>query len=65
VNIADLDPDVLRLLTQRKVVDYLRTRRSAALGRELLGHRNIASRETTSRKRKRDVNRTRDRPSLW
>ncbi|MFN8036901.1 MAG: ATP-binding protein [Acidimicrobiia bacterium] len=28
-----LDPDVLRLLTQRKVVDYLRTRRSAALAR--------------------------------
>jgi hypothetical protein len=33
VYIADLDPDVLRLLTQRKVVDYLRTRRSAALAR--------------------------------
>ncbi len=33
VYVADLDPDVLRLLTQRKVVDYLRTRRSAALAR--------------------------------
>ena len=33
VYLADLDPDVLRLLTQRKVVDYLRTRRSAALAR--------------------------------
>jgi hypothetical protein len=33
VYLGDLDPDVLRLLTQRKVVDYLRTRRSAALAR--------------------------------
>ncbi len=31
VYIADLDPDVARVLTQRKVVDYLRTRRAAAL----------------------------------
>ena len=30
VYLADLDPDVLRLLTQRKVVDYLRTRASSA-----------------------------------
>jgi hypothetical protein len=29
--LSDLDPDVLRVLTQRKVVDYLRTRRAAAL----------------------------------
>jgi hypothetical protein len=33
VYIYDLDPDVLRLLTQRKVVDYLRVRRAAALTR--------------------------------
>jgi hypothetical protein len=33
VYLADLDPDVLRLLTTRKLVDYLRTRRSAALAR--------------------------------
>jgi hypothetical protein len=33
VYLADLDPDVLRVLTQRKVVDYLRLRRSAALAR--------------------------------
>jgi hypothetical protein len=33
VYLADLDPDVLRLLTERNVVDYLRTRRSAALAR--------------------------------
>jgi Histidine kinase-, DNA gyrase B-, and HSP90-like ATPase len=31
VYLGDLDPDVLRLLTQRKVVDYLRARRAAAL----------------------------------
>lgn len=31
VYLSELDPDVLRMLTQRKVVDYLRTRRSAAL----------------------------------
>jgi hypothetical protein len=31
VYIGDLDPDVARVLTQRKVVDYLRQRRSAAL----------------------------------
>ena len=33
VYISDLDPDVLRILTQRKVVDYLRQRREAALQR--------------------------------
>ena len=33
VYLYDLDPDVLRVLTQRKVVDYLRRRRSAALAR--------------------------------
>src|SRR4051794_16237729 len=31
VHITDLEPDVLRVLTQRKVVDYLRNRRGAAL----------------------------------
>ena len=31
VYLSDLDPEVLRVLTQRKVVDYLRSRRSAAL----------------------------------
>lgn len=31
VFITDLEPDVLRVLTQRKVVDYLRTRRGPAL----------------------------------
>ncbi|MEX2551902.1 MAG: ATP-binding protein [Actinomycetota bacterium] len=31
VYLSDLDPDVLRVLTQRKVVDYLRRRREAAL----------------------------------
>jgi hypothetical protein len=31
VYISDLDPEVLRVLTQRKVVDYLRRRRAAAL----------------------------------
>lgn len=31
VYLYDLDPDVLRLLTQRKVVDYLRVRRGPAL----------------------------------
>lgn len=31
VYLSELDPDVLRMLTQRKVVDYLRRRRSAAL----------------------------------
>lgn len=33
VNLGDLDPDVLRMLTQRKVADYLRRRRGAALAR--------------------------------
>jgi len=33
VYLSDLDPDVLRVLTQRKVVDYLRSRRGAALAR--------------------------------
>ena len=33
VHVTDLDPEVIRVLTQRKVVDYLRTRRSAALAR--------------------------------
>jgi hypothetical protein len=33
VYILDLDPDVLRVLTQRKVVDYLRRRRGPALAR--------------------------------
>jgi hypothetical protein len=33
VYISDLDPEVLRVLTQRKVVDYLRRRRGAALSR--------------------------------
>ena len=33
VFLSELDPDVLRVLTPRKVVDYLRTRRSAALAR--------------------------------
>ncbi|HVA05158.1 MAG TPA: hypothetical protein VNG12_00280 [Acidimicrobiales bacterium] len=33
VYLADLDPDVLRVLTQRKVVDYLRARRGPALAR--------------------------------
>lgn len=31
VYLTDLDPDVLRVLTQRRVVDYLRSRRGAAL----------------------------------
>jgi len=31
VYLSDLDPDVLRVLTQRRMVDYLRTRRGAAL----------------------------------
>ena len=29
--LSDLDPEVLRVLTQRRVVDYLRSRRGAAL----------------------------------
>jgi hypothetical protein len=33
VYVTDLDPDVLRMLTQRKVVDYLRRRRGPALAR--------------------------------
>jgi hypothetical protein len=33
IYISDLDPDVLRVLTTRKVVDYLRLRRGAALAR--------------------------------
>ncbi|MEZ5143233.1 MAG: ATP-binding protein [Acidimicrobiales bacterium] len=33
VYLSELDPDVLRVLTQRKVVDYLRSRRGAALAR--------------------------------
>jgi signal transduction histidine kinase len=33
VYVLDLDPDVARVLTQRKVVDYLRRRRAAALAR--------------------------------
>jgi hypothetical protein len=33
VFLSDLDPDVLRVLTPRKVVDYLRRRRGAALAR--------------------------------
>lgn len=33
VYLSDLEPDVLRVLTQRKVVDYLRGRRAAALAR--------------------------------
>lgn len=33
VYVGGLDPDVLRVLTQRKVVDYLRRRRGAALAR--------------------------------
>jgi hypothetical protein len=33
VYLSDLDPEALRVLTQRKVVEYLRRRRSAALAR--------------------------------
>lgn len=33
VYLSDLDPEVLRILTRRRVVDYLRKRRSAALSR--------------------------------
>lgn len=33
VFLCDLDPDVIRVLTQRKVVDYLRSRRGPALSR--------------------------------
>ena len=33
VYLSDLDPDTLRVLTQRKVVDYLRVRRGPALAR--------------------------------
>lgn len=33
VYLSDLDPDVLRVLTQRKVVDYLRIRRGTAIER--------------------------------
>jgi hypothetical protein len=33
VYVSDLDPDVLRVFTQRKLVDYLRSRRGAALAR--------------------------------
>jgi len=33
VVLSDLEPDVLRVLTQRKVVDYLRARRGPALAR--------------------------------
>ena len=33
IHIGELDPSVLRMLTQRKVVDYLRRRRAAALAR--------------------------------
>ncbi len=33
VLLSDLDPDVIRVLTQRKVVDYLRLRRGPALSR--------------------------------
>jgi hypothetical protein len=33
VYLSDLDPDVLRVLTQRKVADYLRQRRGPALAR--------------------------------
>jgi hypothetical protein len=33
VYLSDLDPDVLRVLTQRKLVDYLRRRRGPALAR--------------------------------
>ncbi|MDQ6946202.1 MAG: hypothetical protein M3256_07990, partial [Actinomycetota bacterium] len=33
VYLLDLEPDVLRMLTQRKVVDYLRRRRGPALAR--------------------------------
>jgi Histidine kinase-, DNA gyrase B-, and HSP90-like ATPase len=33
VVLSDLEPDVLRVMTQRKVVDYLRARRGAALAR--------------------------------
>jgi hypothetical protein len=33
VYLSDLEPDVLRVLTQRKVVDYLRARRGPALAR--------------------------------
>ena len=33
VLLSDLDPDVTRILTQRKVVDYLRSRRGPALAR--------------------------------
>jgi anti-sigma regulatory factor (Ser/Thr protein kinase) len=33
IYLSDLDPDVLRVLTQRKVVDYLRARRGPGLAR--------------------------------
>lgn len=33
VHLSDIDPDVLRVLTRRKVVDYLRARRGPALAR--------------------------------
>jgi hypothetical protein len=38
IYIGDVDPEVLRVLTQRKVVDYLRMRRAAALA---AGHYSI------------------------
>lgn len=34
VYIHDLDPDVIRVLTRRKVVDYMRRRRGAAIARD-------------------------------
>jgi hypothetical protein len=37
VYLSDLEPDVLRVLTQRKVVDYLRARRGPALARGTYG----------------------------
>ena len=46
VVLSDLEPDVLRVLTQRKVVDYLRGRRGPALARgdysiEVVGGRSV------------------------
>ena len=46
VIISDVDPDVLRMLTQRKVVDYLRQRRSAARSQGLYSIEVVEGRTT-------------------
>jgi hypothetical protein len=55
VYISDLDPEVLRVLTQRKVVDYLRRRRAAALPKSVTWYRWVVGIRSISLCRRRRI----------